>query len=121
MTTPVYPYYDPNAAGYTIDPNAPGGWAQLPRNANYVWGYMTGTVDTTQLNANLEPGTQQKNFMKLVHNDGTTVSAPATNVLNGVSVTSPVNQFQPVAPYTGGYYDPTRPITNLNPNPGNEP
>lgn len=98
MSTPiVYPFYDPNAATYTIDPNAPGGWATSAKNANYVWGYMSGTVDTTQLNANVAPGDQQKNFEHMVHFDGSTVTPPATQA-------APLNKVQNDAPSVGGYY-----------------
>jgi hypothetical protein len=98
MTTPTYSYYDPNSSSYTIDPNSPGGWAQLPRNPNYVWGYMTGTVDTTQLNSLVPPGDQQRTMEKMVDLHGATVSAPAT-------VTAPKYPHQITAPDVGGYYN----------------
>lgn len=98
MTTPQYPYYDPNSSSYTIDTNAPGSLEQQPRNVNYVYGYMNGTIDTTQLNANTPPGDQQRSFQKMVNLNGSTVSTPAT-------VAAPKYPHQLAAPSVGGYYN----------------
>lgn len=109
----TYPYYDPNnSTQFTVDSNAPGPLNQIPTSTTYVWGYMTGTVDTSAIpsGAAYAPGQQQLNLEALRHKDGSTPTLPANTPLN-----VPVNPAQIAAPSVGGYYDPSDTTTNTNP------
>lgn len=98
----VYPYYDPNdSTKYAnFDPNSPGPMNQNPTSSTYVWGYVTGTVDTSAIpnGAALAPGMQTENLMALRYANGATIT-PATPNEN-----VPLNPQQFDAPSVGGYY-----------------
>jgi hypothetical protein len=108
----VYPYYDPNnSTQFTVDPNAPGPLNQIPTSTTYVWGYMTGTVDTSAIpsGAALSPGSQQASLEALRFKNGSTPSGAA-------SVAAPINKHQLEAPSVGGYYD-SADTANTSPQP----
>lgn len=111
----VYPYYDPNdATKYAnLDPGASSALNQNPTSATYVWGYMTGTVDTSAIpNGYAEsPGAQQASLMNLVYANGTNITpeTPTTYV--------PMFPYQKYAPSVGGFYDSSvADVAQVNPN-----